>query len=337
LGVATSDLGERFSTKAAASHAQGPVLMRRSFTMERITKMVGSLLAFILLAACGGSARTRAASPTEITSTSDGVGVVAPDGIVFRAEWQGSQYPYFQQQFADLSGIALTADGRLFRRYRGPMAESGQRPSGFEFERVSPDLVTSILELARDRGLLGVEPDYSVGIPANPSVLETVLTFQVAGKTIVHRARALGETEEASPARRLLNEYVQEMQALLSTPHEGSVPYFATRYFLAARKVDVDPASWTTAEPPRTQAGLPATTIGPVSGTPRPPARFLPWPDDARYKLSTLVCAVASVDEIDMLFGRVDELTFFTTGEAVYAVGFRPLLPGESSSGCTRR
>jgi hypothetical protein len=303
--------------------------------MNRGMKAIGLLLAVVQLQACSRSATTRvAASPEEFersapTLTSDAVSYPS-DRIVFEIERQGSTYAYFQQQFASFSGFALSGDGRLFSQYRGSMEASGPRPSGFMYERIAPESVTKILKLAETRGLLRPAPDYRLGIPPDGSTDETVLTFYKDGKTVIHRVQALGEFEELDPARKLLNEYVQEVRRLLTPVNEEPVPYFATSYLLAAQKVEIEPADWTTPSTDPNSAGSTTSTLASAAKPSHPNARFLPW-HNSRLKIASLKCVVVSAEDIDALFGRINELTFFTSEGAVFAVAYRPLLPGEQS------
>jgi hypothetical protein len=123
-------------------------------------------------------------------------------------------------------------------------------------------------------------------------------------------------------------EYYSTIVNLLATGREEWKQYFATEYLLAARKVETDVATWNSAAPNSSPQEPPMTTLPPEISS-HPQARFLPWPHDARYNLSSLTCETVSVQEIDKLFGRTNELTFFTSAQEVFAVGFRPLLPGE--------
>jgi hypothetical protein len=304
--------------------------------MNRGMKAIGLLLAVVQLQACSRSATTRgAASPEEFersapTLTSDAVSYPS-DRIVFEIERQGSTYAYFQQQFASFSGFALSGDGRMFSQYRGSMEASGPRPSGFMYERIAPESVTKILKLAETRGLLRPAPNYRLGIPPEGSTEETVLTFYKDGKPVVHRVQALGEFEEIDPARKLLNEYVQEVRRLLTPVNEEPVPYFATSYLLAAQKVEIDPADWTAPSTDPNPAGSTTSTLASAAKQSHPDARFLPWPSNSRLEIASLKCVVVSAQEIDDLFGRINELTFFTSEGAVFAVAYRPLLPGEKS------
>ncbi|MGH3029880.1 MAG: hypothetical protein ACRDNE_03780 [Gaiellaceae bacterium] len=188
--------------------------------------------------------------------------------------------------------LALYADGRVFRPDPVPAIYPGPALPTFSVSRISPERVEDVLADVRAAGVLDPEPDETV-----PDGGVTVVTALVDGEP-----RTVGLPNGSDAALRL-------ERALRGLPAFGERRYEPHALAVLATPVKDVVVPDHEFEPVRTTFAWPAGELVPG-------------------------CAIVRGPELERVLadaGRANQLTRWQSGDGLYAVAFRPLLPGESS------
>ncbi|HYY75280.1 MAG TPA: hypothetical protein VE644_03050 [Gaiellaceae bacterium] len=188
--------------------------------------------------------------------------------------------------------LALYADGRVFRPDPVPAIYPGPALPTFSVSRISRERVEDVLADVRAAGILDPEPEETV-----PDGGVTVVTAVVDGEP-----RTVGLPNGSGVALRF-------ERALRGLPPFGERRYDPHALAMLAIRVD--------------DVLIPDHDFEPMPTT-------FPWPAGELAP----GCAIVRGPELERVLadaGRANQLTRWRSGGALYAVAFRPLLPGESS------
>jgi hypothetical protein len=288
--------------------------------VQRLAFPAAILLTGLMIGACAASVGAAnpapAASPTNDTPD--------PDAVVIRVDLEGGFVPA-TFTYGRLPVVLVTADGRVYTQ--GPQIEIYPGPllPNVQVRTLTPAALASLLDLARDRGLLA---DASYGFPGIADASTTVLRITVDGATSTVSAYALGETgaddamgqplDAATAAgRAALRSFLDELTGLPDAAWANAGEAYAPTALrvVASPYVPQPDADWQAVEWPLADLG--SAGEAPLRG------------DD------TLRCQVLSGADVatvmPLLEGANQQTPFRSTG-ADYALTVRPMLPGET--GC---
>ncbi len=280
----------------------------------RLASPAAILISAVVVGACVAPAG--AANPTASP-------VPDPDTVIIRVDLEGGFVPP-SVTYGRLP-VLVTADGRVITE--GPQIEIYPGPllPNIQVRTLTPEALASLLELARDQGLLD---DASYGFPGIADIPTTVLRITVDGVTSTVSASALGEAgtddamgqplDDATVAgRAALRTFIDTLTGLPDNAFsDESHAYEATSLRIISTPYVPQPAEdWMPVEWPLDDLATAGTA--PIPG------------DDS------LRCQVISGDDVTTvmpLLEGANQATPFRSGDADYTLVVRPILPGES--GC---
>lgn len=282
----------------------------------RLAQPAALMLTALVATACVAPAgAANPATPAKVTD---------PDRVVIRVDWEGGFVPP-SVTLGRLPVVLVLADGRVITQ--GPQIEIWPAPilPNLQVRTLTPEALTSLIELARDKGLLA---DASYDFPGIADAATTVLRITVDGVTHTVSAYALAEAgaddamgmplDDATAAgREALRSFID---ALTGLPDSSFVdqghPYEATSLRLIATPYVPQPdADWQAVAWPLEDLGTAGDAV--LDGDP------------------TLRCQVITGGDVATvlpLFEAANAATPFRSGDADYTLTVRPLLPGET--GC---
>ena len=248
------------------------------------------------------------APPTTAPSTTGAGGIDHPTGaddVVVRIAYEGGFVPV-EVAFLNLPTLLVTGDGQAI--VQGPIVEIYPGPllPNMQARPVTEAGIQDLLGLAEDHGLLAdVEYTNPTNIADAP---DTVVEIAANGETFVHRAYALGISDETDPARAALADFVAQ----------------ATGDWLYGDNPELGP------EAPYTSDTflIRASEVGDYTGDIEP--TVVDWPADASVRLADAgECAAVPAAEVGDLFADANQLTFFAEDGITYQLTVKPLLPGD--------
>lgn len=274
-----------------------------------------------VLAACaepagdgGGAPEPTPALPVELPEE--------PGALVLQVEHTGG-FTTPDELASRLPLVTVFADGRVFSQ--GPVAAI-YPPFAWpnvQVLQVPPEQVQELVGLALDAGVTGTG---DLGSPPVADAPSTRFTLVTAGQTFVREVYALAEGDGAPGLTEAQREAREELR--------GLVDELTTR------------AQWGNGSPEGYEPEAVAAVVRPwtppedhgsgtdVAGPPRPwPGP--PLPGELVGPLPDLTCVVATGDQaraVREAATGASTLTPWSSGEAVWSVSFRPLLPHET--GC---
>ena len=227
------------------------------------------------------------------------------DDIVVRIAYEGGFVPV-EVAFLNLPTLLVTGDGQAI--VQGPVVEIYPGPllPNMQARPVTEAGIQDLLGLAEDRGLLAdVEYTNPTNIADAP---DTVVEIAADGETFVHRAYALGISDETDPARAALADFVAQATGdwlYGDNPELGpEAPYTSDTYLIRA------------------------SDVGDYTGDIEP--TVVDWPADASVRLAEAgECAAVPAPEVGDLFADANQLTFFAEDGITYQLTVKPLLPGD--------
>jgi len=314
------------------------------FSRRRLlaTFAAGPALA-LLVAACGeraddaGTAATNPGTtpataapstppPTLPTDTSGGSAIGYPteaDAVVLRLGYEGGFVPA-GTAFVNLPTLLVTGDGRVITPAPVTLQYPGSLVAPLEVRTITPAGIETLLALADEAGLLGPIPDYT-GATNIADAPDTVVRVRTADDTYVHQAYALGlasdasggSTDESSPARQALADYVAKLQDLEGTV--GAAELGAPSLF--------EPAAYRLQSSVVDEATLDGYDVEPTVAE---------WPASTGLALADATgCARLDADAAGDVFDDATTLTFFRDGDALYSLAVAIELPGDPGCGPT--
>jgi hypothetical protein len=215
----------------------------------------------------------------------------APDGLVLKVERLAGG-PLPPGPAHTSLALALYSDGRVFRPDPVPAIYPGPALPTFSFSRISPERVEEVLADVSAAGVLDPEPDETV-----PDGGVTVVTAFADGEL-----RTVGLPDGSGAALRLES----ALSGLPVTGERRDEPHALAVFATPVKDVVVPDHQF---DPDPTTFDWPAGPLSPG-------------------------CAVVRGAELERVLAdarRASELTRWRSAGALYAVAFRPLLPGESS------
>ena len=278
-------------------------------------------LAAVLLVACGDDSPNGDApsdslpvdtvAPADTTApptTAVAGGIDHPTGadeVVVRIAYEGGFVPV-EVAFLNLPTLLVTGDGQAI--VQGPIAEIYPGPllPNMQARPVTEAGIQDLLVLAEDHGLLAdVEYTNPTNIADAP---DTVVEIAANGETFVHRAYALGISDETDPARAALADFVAQ----------------ATGDWLYGDNPELGPEAPYTSD----TSLIRASEVGDYTGDVEP--TVVDWPADASVRLADAgECAAVPAAEVGDLFADANQLTFFAEDGITYQLTVKPLLPGD--------
>ena len=286
--------------------------------MFRAALRLASPAAILISAVVAGACVAPAAAANPTASP-----VPDPDTVIIRVDREGGFVPP-SVAYGGLP-VLVTADGRVITE--GPRIENdpGTLLPNIQVRTLTPEALASLLELARDQGLLD---DASYGFPWIADLPTTVLRITVDGVTSTVAASALGEagTDDAmgqplddatAAGRAALRTFIDTLTGLPDSAFsDESHAYEATSLRIISTPYVPQPAEdWMPVEWPLEH--LATAGSAPIPG------------DDS------LRCQVISGDDVATVMPLLEgasQATPFRSDDADYTLVVRPLLPGES--GC---
>ena len=277
-------------------------------------------IAALLLAACGDDSPSgdapsdslpidtvgpvdTTAPPTTVTGGFDHP--TGADDIVVRIAYEGGFVPV-EVAFLNLPTLLVTGDGQAI--VQGPVVEIYPGPllPNMQARPVTEAGIQDLLGLAEDHGLLAdVEYTNPTNIADAP---DTVVEIAANGETFVHRAYALGISDETDPARAALADFVAQATGdwlYGDNPELGAEAPYTSDTFL-----------------------IRASEVGDYTGDIEP--TVVDWPADASVRLADAgECAAVPAAEVGDLFADANQLTFFAEDGITYQLTVKPLLPGD--------
>lgn len=277
---------------------------------------VMALATLVAVAACGDDADTTPATeplvpPADSTLPPAGDGYEHPTGAddaVVRIGFDGG-YTTPEIVFQSLPTVLVTGDGRVFQQgpviaiYPGPLLPNVQVRS------ITEAGIQQLLAKADAAGLFEERTYAPNDLIADAP--DTVVTITAGGRTVEHRAYALGLMgEEADEARRSLADFVTDVQALVTAPADdvlGPEATFEPDTFLVR-----------------------ALIVGDWSGDEGVEPSVVDWPAEAGVSLAgEPECLEVPASAVSELFEAANQLTWFAQDGVTYQLFVKPLLPGD--------
>jgi hypothetical protein len=313
-------------------------------TRRRFFALAGTALFFPLLVACGqpegqggpGSQPAFTATPSagEVSPTAV-PGTIShptgPDELVLRIDRTGGLFPPFHT-VTELPLFVLYGDGRVITQ--GPQIMIYPPPAlpNLVVTRLTEEGVQAILQEAQAAGLLEGDQRYELTTIADAPT--TTFTVNAGGRTSVVSVYALSEAEVEDPnlspeereARRLLREFLDKALSFSSWLPTTAIATPETPYAIERLQLVAVPADQATDEPADVQPGeLDWPLASPLAEFGQP----------FEFAGTSARCGVVERAELAAVLDAMSEantLTRWRSGDALYAVFPRPLLPGEA--GC---
>lgn len=267
------------------------------------------VLALALLAtACGDDGGTTVGAGGQTRPT--GAGEVVVQVLI-----EGGFVPV-ESAVTAVPTVTVLGDGTVITTAPVTAIYPGPAITPLQSVKVSPDVVDSLLDRARELGLLGEAPDY--GRPSVADAPDTTVTIAAGGRTYKHAAYALGIFDE--PANRgrglggLSDEAVEKRRALSSFVEAAS------------------------AVPPGEQPWRPSSVavydLGPYQAEPQLPQRATDWPlaRPPAVRSEMFACTLVDGADAEVLLGalqRANSRTPWVVGGAQRSLAFRPIVPGQ--------
>ena len=229
------------------------------------------------------------------------------DDVVVRIAYEGGFVPA-DYAFRNLPTLLVSGDGHAFQQAPMPDIYPGPLVPAVNVRTVTEQGIQDLLALAEDNGLLA---DVEYTSPTNiADAPDTVVEISANGATYVHRAYALGISDETDPARLSLAEFVN---AATGDWMNGANAELGAEETLA-------PDAYL----------IRSMEVGDYTGDIAP--TVVDWPADASIRLADAAdCAELSAAEVGDLFANATQLTFFADGGITYQLAVKPDLPG---NGC---
>lgn len=284
---------------------------------SRLAMPAALLMTALVATACVAPAG--AANPTASPATPKD-----PDAVVIRVDWEGGFVPP-SVLVSRLPILLVTADGRVITQ--GPQIEIYPGPllPNVQVRQLAPGELDKLIAFAKAQGLL---KDAAYDFPGIADAATTVLRITVDGTTYTVSAYSLAEAgvddatgmpvdDATREGRAALRTFIDHVTGLGDDAFTGpSTAYVADGYRVIASPFVPGPADdWQPVEWPL----APLATAGdPV----------VPGDDSTRCH----VLSGADLAKVMPLFENANQLTPFTSGDAQFILGVRPLLPGET--GC---
>ncbi len=240
----------------------------------------------------------------------------ATDGMVIELSIGGGLVPAAVRVSDSLPRVWIGGDGRYLRQ--PPDGQSNPALPTLEERRISVDAVAGLIDQARSAGLLADIPDYGKPLIADAMVTRVVIItggtrHQVLVSALGYPNPGLDDT--AMAARAKLSQFIDVLQhperiAGVSAPQAYTPAQLAVFVLGSAGATgDKAPATW------------PLGNLG-TAGAPTD------WPAGAARCLVVGGGEVTSV--ADAAAGK-DRFTPWRSGDALWDIGLRPLLPDEHS------
>lgn len=287
----------------------------------RLARPAALLAVAVMVAACVGGAG--AAGPTPSPEPED------PDKVIFRVSWDGG-FVTPEMLLGRLPVIAVYADGRVITLGPVPAIYPGPFMPNLQEQTLSPDALDSLIELAREKGLL---KDVRYDFPGIADAADTVLEINLDGESYRLSAYALAEAVdggvapaiEVPPAdvagRAAMREFID---ALTQIPADDFVDQSHDYDYEALRLYVTDAVIVDDSELPGEQPPI-AWPLGDLATAGEPVENS---PVGAR-------CLVVEGDELATLkplLQGANQLSVFESEGELYSLIPRPLYPDES--GC---
>jgi hypothetical protein len=282
-------------------------------------------LAALALAACGDdstngdtptdSLPVETVAPVETTAPPTAPPTTVPSGIehptgaddvIVRIAYEGGFVPV-EVTFLNLPTLLVSGDGHVF--VQGPVPEIYPGPllPNIQVSPVTEAGIQDLLALADEHGLLAaVEYTDPTNIADAP---DTVVEISANGETFIHRAYALGISDETDPARKALAEFVAAATGdwiYGPNPEVGPQEQYQSDTFL-----------------------IRASEVGDYTGDIEP--TVVDWPTAASVRLADASeCAAVPAAEVGELFAGANQLTFFAESGITYQITVKPQLPGDA-------
>lgn len=283
--------------------------------------VVAVLAVSIILGGCGYADRT-----TSTAGPGGGEAFSYPTGaqdLVFRLEYGGGFVPV-EVVFTTLPTFSLYGDGRLITQGPIPAIYPGPALPNLQVATLSPAGIQRLLAAARDAGLFESGVDYG-----QPTVADgSTTTFTIAADGVLHETSIYHLAQDNSAALGLSDAQVERRARVME---------FQAKLF--------DPAGWFGDEiGPQRPYEWQALSVLIMPGDPdgREPSdlepRFLDWPLGDLATLGEpnsvpegrrVVFTGADLETLRPLMAKADTLTYWKSGDAVYSLLLRPLLPDE--------
>lgn len=219
--------------------------------------------------------------------------------------------------FVNVPSLVVSGDGRAFVPGAVPAIYPGPLLLPMGVRTISEAGIQRLLALALNAGLLAPPPDYSAEMMVADAP-DTVVRFTVGAGTFEHRAYALGfgvddqgaPTEEMTPARQALLDYVQALGGLAATV--GSALGEETLF---------EPTEYRLRATPVMEADLAGMDPAPT---------IVDWPASIGLDLATASdCVRVSADAVGTVFTDADQLTHFRQDDVIYRLAVAGVLPGD--------
>jgi hypothetical protein len=287
----------------------------------RLARPAALLAVAVMAAACVGGAG--AAGPTLSPKPED------PDKVIFRVSWEGG-FVTPEMLLGRLPVVAVYADGRVITLGPVPAIYPGPLMPNLLEQTLSPEGLDSLIQLARDKGLL---KDVKYDFPGIADAADTVLEINLDGKSYRLSAYALAEAVdggvapaiEVPPAdvagRAAMREFIDALTAIPSddfVDEQHAYDFDALRLYVTKAAI-VENSEFPGEQPP------------------------IAWPLDDLATAGEAVenspvgarCLVVEGDDlatIKPLLDGANQLSIFESEGTFYSLIPRPLFPDES--GC---
>ena len=296
-------------------------------TMTSPTRILGTLLLGLALAACSVAGGGASPSPS---ASANSAGITYPTGsddLVVRLRYVGGFAPPSAHMLG-LPVISVYGDGTVLVPGAVPAIYPGPALSPLQLATITPAGMQVLLEAAREAGLLGPDAHYDLGGIMDATSSE--FTVNAEGSVHTVSAYALFESGGRDPQNPGADPAVMEARAKLLT--------FQNQLANLEALLGPDVGDATPYVPTALQ--LLVTDGAPVDeqALGQEP---IAWPLDAPLAdfgeaMPSLImgerCGVASGSDAEKLIPlaqAANTLTPWTDGDGVFGIAFRPLLPGE--------
>ena len=279
------------------------------------------MTAAVVATACVGAAgATNPSSDPTIGPTQ-----VDRDEVVIRVDWDGGFVPP-SVQLGRLPLVLVTADGRVISQgpqlaiYPGPLMPN------LQVRTLAAEGLQDLLDLAQEQGLL---EDAHYDLLTIADATTTILSITIDGRTTRVSAYALAEgleagsstDAEADAGRAALRDYLDALTAIPDSAFvDESSPYAFTSLRLFASPAVVVPGSEFPGEQP--PIDWPLRELGAAG-------------DEVGNGQLGFRCQVLTGDDLSAalpLLADANQLSVFRSGDELWTLVPRPLLPGEE--GC---
>jgi len=297
----------------------------------RSIRLALALTAVLLLVGCGYE------SPTDTGPTATAPPGTSPTGtpsgegdLVLRVTTTGGLLPP-EAVFAQLPTLSLYADGRLIMPGAVPAIFPGPAVLPLHEWQLSPAGVQKVRDEAAQAGLL--EGGEDLGSPPVADAGTTVFTVVSDGKEIVTSAYALEfETDQGlTPAQRerraeliAFQRRLFELESRLGAEVEATQPFVPAGVAILIQEAGTDSTDPSGIEP--NVLDWPLADLGTLGGPPTTAA-----PGGIAWQQA--VVTGADMEQLRPLLDQATSITRWRSGDGLYNLTFRPLLPDELPAG----